>query len=183
MHRNAAITIAVLMLASAARAATGGPVEAAEPVNIVVESGLDIGPCETGGALSYPAAPRKGSPYFLLKADAALGARHGSLTRDHAPWLRRLGGPSGANRLFTAANGKSAIVFWSCKAGDCDAHAAYGAYEPRSGRYLLRVQQQGATTMLGDSTATLRSALTCAQAIDDRTRARAAAALKRAGGR
>lgn len=183
MHR-AAITIAVLMLVSAARAATGGPAEeAAEPVNIVVESGLDIGPCETGGALSYPAAPRKGSPYFLLKADAALGARHESLTRDQVPWLRRLDGPSGANRLFTAANGESAIVFWSCKAGDCDAHDAYGAYEPRSGRYLLQLRQQGAITMLGDSTAALRSAVTCAQAIDDRTRGRTAEALKRAGGR
>lgn len=182
MHR-AAITIAVLMLASAARAATGGPAEATEPVNIVVESGLDIGPCETGGSLSYPAAPRKGSPYFLLKADAALGARHESITRDQAPWLRRLDGPSRSNRLFTAANGESAIVFWSCKAGDCDAHAAYGAYAPRSGRYLLQVRQQSAITVLGDSTAALRSAVTCAQAIDDRTRERTAEALKRAGGR
>lgn len=182
MHRYA-FTIAVLMLTSAARAATSGPAEATEPINIVVESGLDIGTCETGGALSYPAAPRKGSPYFLLKADAALGARHPSLTRDQAPWLRRLDGPSGANRLFTAANGESAIVFWSCKAGDCDAHVAYGAYDMRSGRYLLRVRQQGAITMLGDSTATLRSAVTCAQAIDDRTRGRTAEPLKRAEGR
>jgi hypothetical protein len=182
MHCHA-ITIAALMLASAARAATGEPEEATEPVNIVVESGLDIGPCETGGDLSYAAAPRKGSPFFLLKADAALGARHRSLTRDQAPWLRRLDGPSGANRLFTAANGESAIVFWSCKAGDCDAHAAYGAYEPGSGRYLLRVRQQGAITMLGGSTATLRSAVTCAQAIDDRTRERATEALRRAGSR
>ena len=163
MFRHA-ITTAVLMLASAARAATGGLAEATEPVNIVVESGLDIGPCEAGGALSYPAAPHKGS-------------------RDQAPWLRRLDGPAGANRLFTAAHGESAIVFWSCKAGDCDAHAAYGAYEPRSGRYLLRVQQEGATTMLGDSNATLRSAVMCAQAIDDRIHARAAAAVQRAGGR
>ena len=182
MFRHA-ITTAVLMLASAARAATGGLAEATEPVNIVVESGLDIGPCEAGGALSYPAAPHKGSPYFLLKSDAALSARHQSLTRDQAPWLRRLDGPAGANRLFTAAHGESAIVFWSCKAGDCDAHAAYGAYEPRSGRYLLRVQQEGATTMLGDSNATLRSAVMCAQAIDDRIHARAAAAVQRAGGR
>jgi hypothetical protein len=182
MHRYA-FTIAVLMLTSAARAATSGPAETAEPVNIVVESGLDIGPCETGGALSYSAVPRKGSPYFLLKAEAVLGARHQALTRDQGPWLRRLDGPSGANRLFTAANGERAIVFWSCKAGDCDAHVAYGAYEPRSGRYLLRVQQQGAITMLGDSTATLRSAVACAQAIDDRTRERTAEALRRAGGR
>ena len=183
MHRPA-MTIAVLMLAPAARAATAGPAEeAAEPVNIVVESGLDIGPCETGGALSYPSAPRKGSPYFLLKADAPLGARHQSLTRDQAPWLRRLDGPSGANRLFKAANGESAIVFWSCKAGDCDAHAAYGAYDPRSGRYLLKVRQQGALTVLGNSTAALRSAVVCAQAIDDRTRGRTAEALKRARGR
>jgi hypothetical protein len=182
MHRHA-ITIASLMLASAARAGTGGPVEATEPVNIVVESGLDIGPCETGGALSYPAAPSKGSPYFLLKAEAALAARHQSLTRDKTPWLRRLDGPSGTNRLFTADNGESAIVFWSCKAGDCDSYAAYGAYDPRSGRYLLRVRQQGAITMLGDSTATLRSAVTCAQAIDDRTRERATEALRRAGSR
>ena len=181
--RRCPITIAVLLHAASASIAAGGPSDAMEPVNTVVESGQDIGPCETGGALSYPAVPRKGLPYFLLQADRGLAARHLSLTHDKAPWLRRLDGPAGTNRLFTAANGESAIVFWSCKARDCGAHTAYGAYEPRSGRYLLQVRQQGATTTLGDTTALLGSAIACAQAMDERMRDSAAEALKRAGGR
>ena len=181
--RRYPITIAVLLHAASACIAAGGPSDAMEPINNVVESGQDIGPCEAGGALSYPTAPRKGLPYFLLQADRALAARHLSLTQDQAPWLRRLDGPAGTNRLFTAANGESAIVFRSCKARDCGAHTVYGAYQPRSGRYLLQVRQQGATTTLGDSTALLGSAITCAQAIDARMRDSAAEALKRAGGR
>ena len=181
--RRCPITIAVLLHAASASIAAGGPSDAMEPVNTVVESGQDIGPCETGGALSYPAVPRKGLPYFLLQADRGLAARHLSLTHDKAPWLRRIDGPAGTNRLFTAANGESALVFWSCKARDCGTHTAYGAYESRSGRYLLQVRQQGATTTLGDTTALLGSAITCAQAIDERMRDSAAEALKRAGGR
>ena len=177
------IIIAVLLHAASACIAAGGPSDAMEPVNTVFESGQDIGPCETGGALSYPAAPRKGLPYFLLQADRGLAARHLSLTHDKDPWLRRLDGPAGTNRLFTAANGESAIVFWSCKARDCGSHTAYGAYEPRSGRYMMQVRQQGATTTLGDTTALLGSAITCARAMDERMRDSAAEALKRAGSR
>jgi hypothetical protein len=182
MRRNA-MTFTLLLIAGTARAATGGSPEVPEPVNIVVESGLDIGPCEASGKLSYPPAPQKGSPYFLLRADAKLAARHQSLTRQQPRWLHRLDGPSGTNRLFTTATGETAIVFWTCKAGDCDGNTAYGAYDPRSGRYALRVRQQGSALSLGDATPTLDLAIACAQVHDTQARGRSIEALKGIRGR
>src|SRR5947207_11808689 len=112
--RQAVFIIAMAMGCSTATAGTGGD-DAPEPVNIVAESGLDVGPCTDTGALSYPPMPYKGSAYFLKKADAAFATQHERLTKQQAPWLQRLDGPSGSNRLFTATNGDRAIVFWSCK--------------------------------------------------------------------
>jgi hypothetical protein len=178
-----ATSLAFLLITSAAHTATGGSPETPEPVNVIVESGRDIGPCGGGGRLSYPPAPFKGSAYFLLKADSRLAARHESLTRAHLPWLRRLNGPSGTNRLFTTPTGQGAIVFWSCKAGDCGANIAYGAYEPAAGRYLLRARQNGALLPLGEDTPVFRSAITCAEALDNRARDASIEALKGISGR
>jgi hypothetical protein len=160
----------ITVLSSTAGAATGGT-EASEPVNVIAETGLDIGPCGDGGALSYPPAPYKGSAYFLRKADGTLAARHEGVTKQRAPWLHRLDGPSGTNRLYTAANGDRAIVFWSCKAGDCGANFAYGAYGLRSTDYLLQVQEGGKLQSLGSTSASLAAAIACARAQDDRRRA------------
>lgn len=180
--RNAFIVLLMLAIGSMARAGTGGT-DTLEPVNIVAESGLDIGPCAAGGTLSYPPAPYKGSAYFLRKADAAFAARHDSLTRQRAPWLHRLDGPSGANRLFTAANGDRAIVFWSCQSGGCDRNVAYGAYGMHSAEYALQVNAPGEPSSLGSPSPTLTAAIACARAHDERVRGRAAEDLKKQTGR
>jgi len=181
MRRFPTIIVLTLFM-TATHAGTGGWTEPAEPVNVVVETGQDVGACEAGGSLSYPPPPYKGSAYFLLKADPKLAARHRELTRSQLPWLQRLDGPSGTNRLFTGTTGETAIVFWSCKPHDCGDHATYGAYAPRSGRYTLRVLQHGQTTTLGDATPLLDAAIACARAQDEQSRERSSQALKRAKG-
>jgi len=179
--RNAFLTITMVAISSTATAVTGGGDDASEPVNVIAESGLDIGPCAGAGSLSYPPAPYKGSAYFLRKADATLAARHEaltSLTSQRPPWLHRLDGPSGANRLFTAANGDRAIVFWSCKPGACGANVAYGAYGLQSTEYTLQISAQGEPKALGSASPMLAAAIACARAHDDRVRGRAAEQLK-----
>ena len=180
--RNAFVFMMMLAIGSTARAGTGGTDEL-EPVNIVAESGVDIGPCAGGGTLSYPPAPYKGSAYFLRKADATFATRHESLTKQRAPWLHRLDGPSGTNRLFTAANGDRAIVFWSCQSGACDRSVAYGAYGLQSAEYALQVNAPGEPSSLGSTSPTLTAAIACARAHDERVRGKAAQELKKQTGR
>src|SRR5881409_24113 len=171
--RYVLLALMIAALSSTAGAGTGGT-EAPEPVNVIAETGQDIGPCGDGGSLSYPPAPFKGSAYFLRKADATLASQHEGLTKQRAPWLHRLDGPSGSNRLYTAANGDRALVFWSCKAGDCGANVAYGAYGLQSHDYLLQVQEGGKVQSLGNTSAPLAAAIACARAQDDRRRAHTA---------
>ena len=180
--RNAFVFMMMLAIGSTASAGTGGT-DALEPVNIVAESGLDIGPCAGGGTLSYPPAPYKGAAYFLRKADATFAARHEALTRQRAPWLHRLDGPSGANRLFTAADGDRAIVFWSCQSGACDKNVAYGAFGPQSAQYALQISAPGEPGSIGSASPTLTAAIACARAHDERVRGQAAKALKKQTGR
>ena len=113
---NASIVLLMLACSSTAGAVTAGT-DALEPVNVIAESGIDIGPCPGGGSLSYPPPAYKGSAYFLRKADTGFATRHDALTKQRAPWLHRLDGPSGSNRLFTAADGGRALVFWTCQPG------------------------------------------------------------------
>jgi hypothetical protein len=179
--RKILLAFATAVLGSTAGAGTGGT-EAPEPVNVIAETGLDVGPCGDGGSLSYPPAPYKGSAYFLRKADNTLAARHEGLTKQRAPWLHRLDGPSGTNRLYTGANGDRAIVFWSCKAGDCGANMAYGAYGLQSTDYLLQVQEGGKVQSIGSSSAPLAAAIACVRAQDDRRRGRTAEQVKTPSG-
>jgi hypothetical protein len=74
-------------------------------------------------------------------------------------------------------------VFWTCKAGDCGANVAYGAYGLQSTGYLLQLQEGGKAQSLGSSTAFLVSAITCARAQDDRQRGRTAEQVKKPSGR
>lgn len=180
--RRVVLAVTIAALNSPTGAVTGGA-DAREPVNVITESGLDVGPCDGGGALSYPPAPYKGSAYFLRKVDAMLAARHEDLTKRQAPWLYRLDGPSGNNRLYIAANGDRAIVFWSCRAGDCAANIAYGAYGLAANEYALQVRQDGKSESLGSASATLAAAIACARSNDDRIRGRAAEQLKKQTGK
>ena len=179
--RSIVLAFAIAVLSSTAAAGTGGT-EVREPVNIIAETGLDIGPCGDGGSLTYPPAPYKGSAYFLRKADDKLAARHEGVTKQRAPWLHRLDGPSGSNRVYTAANGDRAIVFWSCKAGDCGANVAYGAYGLPSTDYLLQVQEGGKHQSLGSTSASLAAAIACARTQDDRRRAHTAEQVRKQPG-
>jgi hypothetical protein len=180
--RCAVLAITITVLSASTAAGTGG-VDAPEPVNVIAESGLDVGPCPDTGTLSYPPTPYKGSAYFLRRADATLAAQHERLTKQRAAWLHRLDGPSGTNRLFTAANGDRAIVFWSCKAGDCGANVAYGAYGMQSAGYMLQVHEGGAAQSIGSASPTLAAAIACARAHDDRARGHAAEQLKKQTGK
>lgn len=172
------VAVLAALAMSTARGGTGGT-EPEEPVNLIAETGLDIGPCASGGSLTYPPAPYKGTAFFLPRADATLAARHESLTRRQAPWLRHLAGPSGSTRLFSSGDSENVIVFWSCKAGDCDANVAYGAYGLQSKDYLLELQEGHRAQTLGDQSAPLLAAIACARTNDDRRRGNAAEATKR----
>jgi len=156
-----------------------------EPVNVIAETGLDVGPCVGGGALSYPPTPYKGTAYFLRKADATLARRHEALTGQSggsAAWIRRLDGPSAANRLFTAPNGERAIVFWSCKAHDCGSNSVYGAYGLASTEYRLQVGSLPKAEVLGSNAPVLQAAVACARAWDDSLRHRAAEPSRKSSG-
>ena len=178
---NASMVLLMLAFSSTAGAVTAGT-DALEPVNVIAESGIDIGPCPGGGSLSYPPPAYKGSAYFLRKADTGFATRHDALTKQRAPWLHRLDGPSGSNRLFTAADGGRALVFWTCQSGACDRNIAYGAYGLQSAEYALRVNAPGEPSALGSTSSMLAAAIACAQAHDDRVRGKASQELKKQTG-
>ncbi|CAG0946130.1 hypothetical protein GPROT2_03582 [Gammaproteobacteria bacterium] len=154
-----------------------------EPVNLIVETGQDVGPCPHGAALAYPPAPYKGTAYFLGRANGALAAKHDALTKNEAPWLRRLDGPSGANRLYTAPDGERALVFRSCKSHDCGANLAYGAYAIRSADYVLQLREGDKTRTLGRSSPKLQAAIACARMHDARRRSEVTHSLKTQAGK
>lgn len=176
-------TAMALAVASLTASAVTGGGDAPVPVNVIAESGTDVGPCATGGTLSYPPAPYKGSAYFLLKADRTLAARHEALTGQRPSWLRNLDGPSGTTRLFTSPGGDRVIVFWACKEKDCAANTAYGAYGMQTSEYALQTQAPGEPTELGSPSPMLAAAIACARAHDDRQRSRATEELKKQTGR
>jgi len=175
--RQLLFALAASLLGLDAIAITAGP-NAPEPVNLISETGLDVGPCADGGLLSYPPAPYKGSPYFLRQADAGFASRHDGLTQQRAPWLHRLDGPSGANRLYTARHGGRAVVLSSCMAGDCGGHEAYGAYGLESKKYQLLVHEGGKSELLGSRSELLAAAIECTQARDRALRDQARRAAK-----
>jgi len=176
------LLVMVSMFGSPASSGTGGT-EASEPVNVIIETGRDVGRCDDGASLSYPPPPYKGSAYFLLRVDPDFAAQHGDLTKQQAVWLHRLAGPSGANRLFTAANGDRAIVFWSCKAGDCGENIAYGAYGLQPKAYLIELREGTNHRALGTAAASLAAAIACARAQDEVLRRHTAEQLKKQPGR
>lgn len=166
MH-SVAIPAMLVFWCVASHANTFAPKEE-EPVNLIAETGQDVGTCPDGAKVAYPPAPYKGSAYFLGRANAALAAKHDALTKNEAPWLRRLDGPSGANRLYTAHDGESALVFRSCKSHGCSANLAYGAYAIGSADYVLQLREGDKTRTLGSSSPMLQTAIACARMHDAR---------------
>ena len=117
MRQTTLLLVIPALLAAGHSPAAGA--DGPEPVNVIAETELDVGPCKGGGTLSYPPTPYKGTAYFLRKADATLARRHETLTGQSgasAAWIRRLDGPSSANRLFTAANGDTLVATFTGQA-------------------------------------------------------------------
>lgn len=181
MH-SIAIPAVLVFCCVASHANTTVPSEE-EPVNLVAETGQDVGPCPAGGTLGYPPMPYKGSAYFLGRTDGKLAAKHDALTKHEAPWLRRLDGPSGANRLFTTASGGRVLLFRSCKSHDCSANVAYGAYALASSDYVLRPREGRTERTLGGSSPELQAAIACARMHDDRRRSEVVNLLKKSPGK
>lgn len=136
------------------------------PVNVVAETGRDIGPCPNGGSLRYPSAPFKGTAYFLLRADAAMATRHAEITKRQAPWLTRLDGPSSSNRLYVQDHAPAVLLYRVCRPGMCGADSAYGAYSTATGAYVIELTVDGKTESLGTDSAPLKAAIACAHSID-----------------
>ena len=159
----------VLSFSVAGLAATGGD-DAPEPVNVVVESGKDVGRCADGGSLQYPAAPYKGTAFFLPRSDRRFAQAHASLTKGQAPWLLRLDGPSSANRLYRGASGSAVIVYGVCKPAACSTASAYGAFDPGTGAYAIELTEAGARSLLGIESVPLMAAIHCAREFDAKNR-------------
>jgi hypothetical protein len=154
--------------------------ERGAPVNVVVETGMEVGPCPEGATLAYPPAAFKGSPYFGLRAEAGLLQQHLRATAKEPEWLRELTGPSSPNRLYIDKAGERALVFESCKERACDGNGAYAAYSLSAKTYWLKVSDARGTRSLGTESAVARAAVECAMAIDARLRSDTRKALGKA---
>jgi hypothetical protein len=172
----------VLSFSVAGLAATGGD-NAPEPVNVVVEDGRDVGRCADGGSLQYPAAPYKGTAFFLARGDRRFAQAHASVTKGQAPWLLRLDGPSSANRMYRGPSSSDVIVYGVCKPAACSTSSAYGAFDPGTGTYAIDVTDAGSHSLLGAESAELKAAIRCAREFDDKIRSDAARAIEATRGR
>lgn len=168
-------TLVAVTLTAALRASAA---DVERPVNLVQESGKDVGPCAAGGTLLYPPAPYKGIAYFLPKADADIAAAHRALADAEPTWIREFEGPSASNRLYIGRDARRVLVFSTCMPRDCGTHRLYGAYDLRDRDYGLRIEQSGRVRMLGSLPPASLDAIQCAQEHTDRLRAQAAGALR-----
>ena len=172
----------VLSFSVAGLAATGGD-DAPEPVNVVVESGKDVGRCADGGWLQYPAAPYKGTAFFMARGDRRFAQAHASLTKGQAPWLLRLNGPSSTNRAYQGVSGSIVIVYAVCKPATCGTASAYGAFDLSTGAYAIDVTDAGSHSLLGSESVELKAAIRCAREFDDKIRSDAVRAIEATRGR
>lgn len=172
----------VLSFSVAGLAATGGD-DSPEPVNVVVESGKDVGRCADGGSLQYPAPLYKGTAFFLPRRDRRFAQAHASLTKGHAPWLLRLDGPSSTNRAYQGASSSTVIVYAVCKPAACGTASAYGAFDPDTGAYAIEVTEAGARSLLGTESAPLMAAIQCARKFDTKNRLDALGSIEATKGR
>lgn len=170
----------LILLCGAAFAAE--PPALQEPVNVVYESGKDVGPCAGGAELGYPPKPFKGLAYFLPKTDEGFRAAHEKATRGEAEWVKHLLGPSSPNRLYKDGLGNEILVFWICKQHACGTYSLAGAYDLRTHIYGAEITEVGRKRGLGTLEGPLRAAVTCAVSYDDKLRAEAERDLRRGPG-
>jgi len=149
-----------------------------ERVNIIAETGINVGPCPDKGNLVYPSKPYKGIPFFLPRADAKIKAAHDLLTSGEAKWIHDLDGPAPNNRMYLDGAGHRILVFSVCLEHQCDSHNLFGAFNLASGEYGLQISEQGKKRTLGSISDTSIAGIACAESIDDHLRSEAAAAIK-----
>jgi hypothetical protein len=171
-------SILVIAIYSDANAGSNGA-DVPQPVNVVVETGQDAGPCTAGGHLSYPSQPYKGSSHFVLQADSAFAARHANATKGAPLWIQQLRGPSSTNRLFSHEKEERVLVFSICKPHDCGNNFAYGAFGLLSHDYLLQITEGDLERRVGSTSAPLNRAIACAREYDDRLRRETAEQIRR----
>lgn len=183
-RRTRLAAIALGLAALAASAVAAGPREGDVPINTVIESGQDVGPCEGGARLEYAPTPLKGIAYFLVNNGGALREPHRAIAARESLWVQELLGPSPQNRVYVDAAGARALVFEVCKQGDCGDNRLVGAAMLAGGKgYGLVVTEAGRTRELGTFAAPMRAALACVRRYDERDRAAAAEALRRPAGK
>jgi hypothetical protein len=155
------------------------PELAKEPVNVIAETGTNVEPCPGKGTMAYPPMPYKGRSFFLLRSDARIKSAHDAITSGTPKWIHDLDGPSTDNRMYLAGDGSRILVFSVCLDHHCDSRSLVGTFNLASGEYGLQIREQGKKRVLGSMSAASLAATACADAIHDRLRSEAAAAIRR----
>lgn len=126
--------------------------------------------CPGGGVLRYAGdPPYAGLPWHLIESVPAIGRQHAVLTRNEAPWIRKLSGPSRPVRIFEH-DGVNVVLFDLCRPHRCDAESLYGVIVLPSLDYGLVLNEQGRSRRLGSHRPVTDAALACAKSIDERRR-------------
>jgi hypothetical protein len=149
-----------------------------ERVNIIAETGINVGPCPGKGNLVYPSKPYKGVPFFLPRTDAKIKAAHDLLTSGEAKWIHDLDGPAPNNRMYLDGAGHRILVFSVCLEHQCDSNSLFGTFNLANGEYGLQISEQGKKRTLGSISDTSLAGIACAESIDDHLRSEAAATIK-----
>lgn len=157
-------SIALLILSVSSYAV--GVEEGSIPVNVINETGKDIGTCLDGGGLVYAPQAYKGIAFFVPINDPAFAAAHKSLTRAEGKWLKEISGPSSQNRLYVDKAGNRVLVLWFCKQGDCGAYSAYATFNLATQEYGIELTEVVRHRSIGSIPPPSRAALACAGMID-----------------
>lgn len=170
LWKGLAVGICVLIAFGLGAAHAVAPEEGMEPVNVVNESGKEVGLCLDKAALSYPPQAYKGLPYFLRTSDPAFRAAHDALTKKEEKWLKEMSGPASQNRLYVDRSGNRILVTAFCKQGDCGNYSAYGAFDMATNTYGIEVTEMLKRRTLGKIPEVSRAAMTCAAMFDQKLR-------------
>lgn len=118
-------------------------------------------------------APWSGSPRSALEI-AQFAHAHKRAASDEEPWLSKLSGQAGPNRVYFQ-RGRHVVVFAVCNPADCGGERAYIAFEPATkewaanlleGSRVRSLSPDGATTTLAAPSEIVGTALACAANLD-----------------
>lgn len=164
------MVFALALGASGGASAVGGD-EGMTPINVINETGKDVGACLDGGALAYAPKAYKGIAYFVPKADAAFAAAHAALAKNEEKWVKDMSGPSAQNRLYVDKAGNQVLVLWFCKQGNCGTYNAYATFNLATQEYGIELSEVAKHRSIGAISSPSRAAIACAGMIDQRLRA------------